>query len=238
MRELVSEGDGLDVCFHPCASGEAKGDPTDPSTASCEACAPGRFANASSSTCDACPQGRYARRPRTEGSCRACAPGRFAEGLGHEECAACPDGGLCVDRATGDAVGASFVVVEKGWWRASSDSDIVECPWGRRACPGGEGSRMCGQRYASALCADCDHGAYFDPTKKRCRSCASSEVWGVDAKALTLAVVPAGVASLLALHAYVATHFHAIEARYPAVAHGVLHGARLKVLFVSYQIAG
>jgi predicted outer membrane repeat protein len=72
---------------------------------------------------------------------------------------------------------AAELVLEKGYWRISVDSDYIQaCPFGESACLGGTavGDASCEVGYEGPLCAVCSSGYGLHPSTKTCVPCSGA----------------------------------------------------------------
>jgi hypothetical protein len=84
---------GLDSC-DACAPGQYA---NTPGSKTCKTCPAGTFSGAQASTCRACNPGFFA--PSGSGACSACLPGTFASAARSRTCQACPRGFQCPTKA-------------------------------------------------------------------------------------------------------------------------------------------
>ena len=119
----------------------------------CVDCPEGTFASESAvrSSCDACVAGKFAAK-KGSSSCGSCANGRVALAPGSASCSVCPAGATCDDVTT--------VTVNPGMWRTSANPlHMYECPFGSRACIGGNTTaKLCASGYSGVLCGICESG--------------------------------------------------------------------------------
>eukprot|EP01041_Mallomonas_annulata_P001620 gene1620-3135_t len=151
-------------------------------------CSRGEFYSDSSGICVRCYNGTYSLQDNANSTIRKCTSCTSTEG---------------VDRCFG-----SQIVVSPGYWRASSDAaTLVQCPFGSRACIGGEvpGDRACAFGYEGPLCAVCADGFRLYSFGNECRSCTKKDPLVSLVVVLAVVVVLLGTWKLLDLGA---EYFH------------------------------
>ena len=165
-----------------------------PPAALCEA---GMEFNATSHSCFSCSPGS-ATHTSERFVCKLCERGKYAPGSGMAQCLECEQGtysdhrgsAICKRCPTGATCDTSSLTVNPGMWRESFDSfDIHECPFGVRACLGGNTTaHSCAPGHGGVLCAVCGPGHV--QAGGRCMDC---NAFHTPVSALVLAVAAAVV---------------------------------------------
>lgn len=143
---------------------------SDDMNADCRTCpTPMNTTRAGSTYCDACSSGFYFDTMHWENK------GQFEWNTSGTHCVdccvECDEDGMVCDQS---GVELLSLVVESGWWRATSRSkEVYECDF-RKACKGGnltESDEQCSNGHKGARCGACEKDFVYSPIKQRCVKC-------------------------------------------------------------------